>query len=190
MKILSFSVIAALALPFSAFGMAVGPNEALHRDLQKRTCADPSLSTILYMDYNPDTNDRFYTDDFDTFFLFFRHFGYFETDFTCMVFATQQPGTVGLWEVLKATAAPRFYTASVDEKDDALANQGYAFADIVAWIYDTPSPACATIPLFHLLNNATGDHYYTASETNKDSFVSDKGYIFVGITGYVLQYTP
>ncbi|TFK34381.1 hypothetical protein BDQ12DRAFT_613596, partial [Crucibulum laeve] len=151
--------------------------------------ADSSTSTILYMDYNYDTKDRFFTPYYDVFFYYFRHGGYASFEFSAKVWTTQQQGTVAFWELLKP-GSPRFYTGSVEEKDNAINNLGYPGATVVAWIYGSPDPICSSVPFFHLFNNVTGDHYYTTSTTNRDSYINSGGYIYIGITGYVLPYTP
>lgn len=59
----------------------------------------------------------------------------------------------------------------------------------VADVLPPPTPyVAARLPIYKLWNSTTSDHYYTTSTSNRDTAISDAGYSFQNIAGYLYQY--
>lgn len=46
-------------------------------------------------------------------------------------------------------------------------------------------PSCGAVPLYRLYNGAQGNHFYTTSAAERDNAVSNLGYVFEFVAGYV-----
>jgi hypothetical protein len=81
------------------------------------------------------------------------------------------------------TYGDHFYTTSIAESNNAVAQDGYHFEGTACYVYDSQQPG--TVPFFRLLNNSDGDHFYTASPAERDNAVAQDGYHFEGTACYV-----
>jgi Repeat of unknown function (DUF5648) len=74
---------------------------------------------------------------------------------------------------------------SAQERDNAIANLGYAFEGIVGYIY--PDTTCGALPLYRSYNGRGIDHLYTMSLSESDNAVIS-GWAKEGITGYMFPF--
>ena len=66
--------------------------------------------------------------------------------------------------------------------EESIVSFGYTSEGDAAQVL--PSPAPNTVPLYRLVITGGGDHTYTTSAAERDSFV-EHGYTYEGITAYV-----
>ena len=81
------------------------------------------------------------------------------------------------------TYGDHFYTTSIAESNNAVAQDGYHFEGTACYVYDSQQPG--TVPFFRLLNDSDGDHFYTASIAESNNAVAQDGYHFEGTACYV-----
>jgi hypothetical protein len=101
-----------------------------------------------------------------------------------LVFATQEVSTVPLY-TLRSKAVPEWlYVADTTELANAL-NNGYGIStEPLVYIYQTQ--ICGSVPFYYLNNAAKNANFYTAVESERLDFITNKGYTDVYIVGYVL----
>ena len=78
-----------------------------------------------------------------------------------------------------------FYTTSVAERDNAIANYGYTSEGTACYVFD--SQVSGSTPLYRLLNPSNGDHFYTTSATERDIAIASYGYSSEGTACYVFD---
>ncbi|KAJ7891943.1 hypothetical protein B0H13DRAFT_1625786 [Mycena leptocephala] len=101
-----------------------------------------------------------------------------------LVFATQEVSTVPFYTLFLKTGGEVLYVADTTELANALTN-GYQFAsEPVVYIY--PTQICGSVPFYYLNNAAKKSNFYTAVESERLDFITNKGYTDVYIAGYVL----
>ena len=100
---------------------------------------------------------------------------------------------VPIYRFINRNNGDHFYTASTKEKDGLIANPqwGYAFEGIA--FYEQISQVDGTLPVYRFYKSSTGDHFYTISESEKNSLQSNPqhGYQYegIGFYGYPTQST-
>ena len=72
------------------------------------------------------------------------------------------------WDSYVPDQGERFYTTSAAERDNAIANLGYASEGIACYVCDTPV-AGTTVELFRLVHKTSGHHFYTTSQSESAS---------------------
>src|SRR4029077_9492914 len=70
-----------------------------------------------------------------------------------------------------------FYTTSISERDNAIANSGYQPEGTACYVFDPQAPSTTSIGI--------GDHFYTTSVVERDNAVANSGYRGEGIACYV-----
>ncbi|KAJ7683890.1 hypothetical protein B0H17DRAFT_941332, partial [Mycena rosella] len=102
------------------------------------------------------------------------------------VFATEQPSTVAFHHVFNGDTRDSFYTTDVHARDAALSRNPAAIdKGVAAYIFSRR--VCGGTPLYRLYNRATQGHFYTIEERERDEAVSDGGYEYSVIAGFVLR---
>jgi hypothetical protein len=97
------------------------------------------------------------------------------------VFNGQVAGTVPLWRYSNPSNQDHFFTTNRREGDIATVKFGYVAEGVCCWVSATQQ--ANTTPLWRLL--AGTNHYYTASETEKDDLVRRLGWKLEGNEGFV-----
>ncbi|TDL15783.1 hypothetical protein BD410DRAFT_796057 [Rickenella mellea] len=77
------------------------------------------------------------------------------------------------------------YTTSFGEMVTALQRSGYAFENTAAFVFHPQIPSTSTVPFFRLVNPTTGDNFFTTSESEVNSAISNSGYTFQSIAASV-----
>ncbi|TDL15780.1 hypothetical protein BD410DRAFT_796054 [Rickenella mellea] len=77
------------------------------------------------------------------------------------------------------------YTTSFGEMVTALQHSGYAFESTSAFVFHPQIPSTSTVPFFRLYNPTSGDHFFTTSESEVESAISNSGYTFQNIAASV-----
>ncbi|KAJ7763414.1 hypothetical protein B0H16DRAFT_1414158 [Mycena metata] len=103
------------------------------------------------------------------------------------VFRTKQLSTVPMYHVLVGKAQASFYTTRKHERDVALRGDARNNVDMGVAAYAFPKRLCGGMPLYRLLNRATGEYFYTMDEGERNFAVSDQGYDTPEIAGFVLK---
>jgi hypothetical protein len=91
-------------------------------------------------------------------------------------------GSIPVFRFVNKTTGDHFYTASTEERDAIRNNPlwGYIDEGTAFSVSDTASIGTSTVYRFY--NPTTGDHFYTASETERDSLTATPVYRFVNPT--------
>jgi hypothetical protein len=76
-----------------------------------------------------------------------------------------------------------FYTTSVTERDNAVANVGYRDEGVACHVL--PAAGAGTTPLLRAFNPTSGDHFYTTSAAERDNAVAKLGYRDEGVACHV-----
>ncbi len=102
------------------------------------------------------------------------------------VFTGPEPGPVPLYRAYNPYNGDHFYTANGDEYNNAVNNYGYIAEGITGFLHDPNKPPVeGTKPFFRLWMPRSGDHFYTTIEAERDNAVTNIGYHYEGIVGYV-----
>jgi hypothetical protein len=72
-----------------------------------------------------------------------------------------------------------FYTISETEKNSLINDYSHVFVFEDAVFYAFASKASNTLPVYRFWNQQTGSHFYTISETEKNSLINDYSHVFV-----------
>jgi hypothetical protein len=79
---------------------------------------------------------------------------------------------VPVWRFYNLRTGTHFYTADAAERDRVLATMGATYhLDGPAWNVNTASP-CNSVPLYRFYNLRTGTHFYTASDSEKNTVLA------------------
>lgn len=97
--------------------------------------------------------------------------------------APQAPGTVPLYRLYKNN--DHFYTISASERDNAVANCGYAFEGTAGFVFDSQKIP-GLVPLHRLFNKYNGEHFYTTSFQEASNAVAGGYYVLEGTAAWVI----
>ena len=107
----------------------------------------------------------------------------------CYVYDTPVGGaSSALFRLYHPISGDHFYTTSLAERDNAIANLGYTSEGIACYVFDTPVGG-ATGELFRLYHPISGDHFYTISDVERQSAIDQSGYGYEQVACYV-EVTP
>ena len=95
---------------------------------------------------------------------------------------TTVPTTVPLLRAFSPGSGDHFYTTSVAERDNAVAN-GYRNEGVACQVF--PAAGTGTTPLLRAFNPTSGDHFYTTSAAERDNAVTKLGYVNEGVACHV-----
>jgi hypothetical protein len=128
----------------------------------------------VHRSFNPSSGEHFYTTSASEavccgFNLEFSNFFY--------LYASSQAGLVPFYRCYLATGM-HFYTTSSTCEGAPGTNEG-----ILGYI--ATSQLCGSTPLHRLSKSSNGDHFYTTSESEKNTAAASYGYVSEGIAGYV-----
>ncbi len=147
--------------------------------------AQPSGTLPVYRFYNSTTGDHFYTaSESEKDSLVNNSSSGYSLEGTVFFADASQadPAEVAVYRFYDSIKGKHFYTASTDERN-ALQNNpqwGYAYEGVAFYAY--PSQITGTLPVYRFYNSTTGDHFYTASESEKDSISQAPVYRFYNPT--------
>ena len=97
------------------------------------------------------------------------------------------PAAVPVYEVYDATYGDHFYTTSETEKNTAKSAYGYTNEKIAFYAFSQLQEGLELAPIYRLYNSALTDHFYTASETEKDTAVASHGYVYESVAFYAFS---
>ena len=128
----------------------------------------------IYRSLNGTTGDHFYTaSDTEK-----DATGYTYEGVAFYAYATQIDGTSPVYRFRNPLTGDHFYTASAAEKN-ALQNNpqwGYVYEGTAFYVFE--SQADGTSPVYRFFNASNGDHFYTASVSEKNSITLSPVYRF------------
>src|SRR5258708_27666911 len=104
------------------------------------------------------------------------------------MFQASPSGATAFYRAYKAADGHHFYTTSLSERDNAIAQSGYQGEGIAGYIFD--SPAGNASALYRLVNPTTDDHFYTMSAPERDNAIAQFGYQSEGTAGYIFETRP
>lgn len=90
---------------------------------------------------------------------------------------------VPVYRLYSPSLGDHFYTLSKAESDNAAANDGYNFEGIAFYVFANPTDVPNLMPVYRLFNPTVEDHFYTISQTERDS-AETIGYNYEGIAFY------
>jgi peptidoglycan hydrolase-like amidase len=104
-------------------------------------------------------------------------------------FKSQQDQTIPVYRFFNPIIGDHFFTISETEKNELInsPSSGYNFEGIAFYTYD--SSFSERKPVYRFFNHTIGDHFYTASEGEKDALINNPlwGYSFEGTAFYVAK---
>jgi len=104
-------------------------------------------------------------------------------------FTVVQTGALPVYRFYNITNGGHFYTISEAEKNDVATNMSetYHLEGIAFYAYPDTSTDSSSLPVYRFYNSSNGQHFYTASETEKNSLTTNLSSIFhlEGIAFYV-----
>ncbi|MFZ2976084.1 MAG: SpoIID/LytB domain-containing protein [Candidatus Moraniibacteriota bacterium] len=116
-------------------------------------------------------------------------FGYTAEGIAFYTYTSQVDETLPVYRFVNSTSGDHFYTASENEKTAVLNNPqwGYTAEGIAFYVYT--SQVNETLPVYRFVNSTSGDHFYTASENERNSLNNNPqwGYTGEGIAFYVFD---
>ncbi len=103
------------------------------------------------------------------------------------VATTKTAGTVPVYRFYNKKNGSHFYTAAEGEKDDVIArlSSTYRYDGVAYNVFAAPGDG--TTPVYRFYNGENGSHFYTASESEKNSVQANLSAIYSldGIAFYV-----
>ncbi|KAJ7243834.1 hypothetical protein B0H12DRAFT_1236313 [Mycena haematopus] len=147
------------------------------------SCADPSQALPVYRDYNDAIGDHFYTTYANEYQVANSNGGYFPEGQRFAVFPTAVASTVHLIRLWNGGISDHFYTTDASEVNNAASAAGGYEIENLTPMYIYSSQICGSVPLYRSYSPTNTDHFYTTSETERDTMT---GYNFELIAGYVL----
>ena len=142
-------------------------------------CGDPDTDRVFRF-YNAAAGDHFYTTDRNG--EVALQSGYVAEGFAFRVITqTNVAGTSPVYRLFKSLSSglsDHFYTASFNEAANAATRLGYAFENVLGYLYN--SARARTVPVYRYFNPTTVDHFYTTNP-NRENLA---GYNFEGILGW------
>ncbi|HBP01254.1 MAG: hypothetical protein UY41_C0042G0003 [Candidatus Moranbacteria bacterium GW2011_GWE1_49_15] len=105
-------------------------------------------------------------------------------------YTSQEAGTVPVYRFYSKKTGDHFYTTSENEKiklSESL-NSSYAFEGTAFYALPDDSLQPSAVPVYRFYNSSNGDHFYTASENEKDKITNNLStlYQYEGIAFYSL----
>jgi len=140
----------------------------------------PQIENIVYRNFSPASiaKDHYYSENPNS-------PDYYRFEFVeWSALTSSDPGAVPFFELYHPFIGDHFYTADIDEKEEAIL-VGYNEIGILGYVSLSRTPD--TIALYRLLRPATGDHFYTTNPVEKGNVLLYEGYLDEGIVGYVYQ---
>ncbi|KAJ7243844.1 hypothetical protein B0H12DRAFT_1236324 [Mycena haematopus] len=162
----------------SLFALVAGCSQVVLAD----SCADPSQAVPVYRDFNDAIEDHFYTTNVTEYNVANTN-GYFAEDQRFAVFPTAVASTVHLIRLFNGGISDHFYTTNASEASNAASAAGGYDIENLTPMYIYSSQICGSVPLYRSYSPTNTDHFYTTSETERDTMT---GYNFELIAGYVL----
>ncbi|HEX8974751.1 MAG TPA: SpoIID/LytB domain-containing protein [Patescibacteria group bacterium] len=144
--------------------------------------AQPAGTVPVFRYFNSTSGDHFYTTNttFD-----YSSYGYVKESNAFYAYdpnATQPAGTVPVYRFFNSGTSKHFYTALEDEKNSLLNNPQWGFAPEGIAFYANASKTGSEVPVYRFNNPTTNDHFYTASESEKNSIAQIPVYRFYSPT--------
>jgi len=95
-------------------------------------------------------------------------------------FPATQTGALPVYRFYNSSNGGHFYTISEAEKNYVVANMGatYQLEGIAFYAYPDTSTDLASLPVYRFYNVTNGQHFYTASEAEKNSLTTNLGSVF------------
>lgn len=100
----------------------------------------------------------------------------------CKISKTQGPNTIPLLQVETSTD---IFLESNREQIRIAEGLGYKNRKTVGYCFSNTNPPVGTMPLYRFYSSADTDHFYTASETEKDLFLGNKSWAYEGVVCHV-----
>jgi hypothetical protein len=110
--------------------------------------------------------------------------GYTDEGVVGYVFPTPIPGPAPLFRAFHPPTLTHFYTTSVSELNDTVANSGYISEGISCYISLQPSDNLVA-KLYRAYSSDSNDHFYTTDEAELQNAVQHLGFSNEGPIGYV-----
>ncbi|HWQ59939.1 MAG TPA: SpoIID/LytB domain-containing protein [Candidatus Fimivivens sp.] len=124
----------------------------------------------VYRFANPRTGDHFYTasESEKSVVANTSVYGYVFEGIAFYSQTEQLAGSVPVYRLVSHTTGDHFYTVSKDERDAILGNESSGYFDEGVAFYAYATQLDGTSPVYRFVNTTTGDHFYTASESEKN----------------------
>ena len=127
-----------------------------------------------------------YSEEGTAFYALTNSSGYTQEGVAFYAPIAQTPGTAAVYRLYSQTAGDHFYTTSEEEKNNLANNpsSGYVLEGVV--FYSSTVQSNGLSPIYRFYNRTSGDHFYTASASEKDILVNNPqwGYAAEGIAFY------
>lgn len=152
-------------------------------------CAAFNNTVELYRASNGALHDHFYTTSLAE--LVSAAPAYVREQSGARVLATNATGAVPLFRLWNPDVADHFFTTSAYERAYVLDGTGRAsigrggWADEGVAAYVLDAPRCGTVPLYRLFRWPQYDHFYTTDAVEMVRSVTQDGYTFESVIGYV-----
>lgn len=129
----------------------------------------------VYRSFNSSASDHFYTTSSTE----KDSSGYTYEGVAFYAYQAQKDGTVPLYRFYNTISGNHFYTASESEKSALINNPqwGYSYEGVMVYVY--ANQVNGTTNVYRFYSAATDDHFYTASEEEKNSISLSPVYRFV-----------
>ncbi|KDR77937.1 hypothetical protein GALMADRAFT_65001, partial [Galerina marginata CBS 339.88] len=101
---------------------------------------------------------------------------------TFLAWQDPTPHTVPLFRYLTQTNQDYVYGTSTAAIPVGV--PGFNLDATIGYVYKTK--VCDSVPLLGVWNQAAGDHFYTTSKAEQNTFLKNSGWVDAGIAGYVL----
>lgn len=175
-------VIAAYQYENVAFYAQTNPSAYTIEGSAFRAYTAPASDTFpVYRFASRKTGDHFYTvsESEKTAVESNSEWGYVFEGVAFYAYQSDVAGSIPVYRFVNGTTGDHFYTASEEERDAIRNNTvwGYAGEGTAFYVPDTMQAGTATVYRFY--NPTTGDHFYTASATEKDGLTISPVYRFV-----------
>jgi YD repeat-containing protein len=144
--------------------------------------------TPIYRFYNPKNGDHFYTasESERSIVKNTNRSGYLPEGIAFYAYNAQVVDSLPVYRFYNSKNGDHFYTIAEDEKNTVISNPqwGYIYEKIAFYAY--ASQLNNSSPIYRFYNSATGDHFYTASESERYALIVGPlgPEISVGLWGY------
>lgn len=137
-------------------------------------------TTPVYRFLNTLNGDHFYTvSEYEKNILTNNlQFGYIPEGIAFYAFKTQESGTIPVHRFIRTNNGDHFYTAFKNESDAILNNPQWGLTSEGVAFYTFANNTPGTVPVYRFINTANGNHFYTASESEKNNISQSPVYRF------------
>lgn len=84
-------------------------------------------------------------------------------------------------------AGTYFFLTGNQAEHDFLVNNGWTSRGPAGFVYPSPSNAPGLVPLYRIYQPASGDHFYTTDQAERNTALTNYGYADEGVAGYVFN---